>query len=529
MTDPLLALIGQVQNHGVPDLPDAVECAKHSYATETNFVPQILPAEPYTLRPYQLAAVEHVLRFRRGFLGQEPGLGKSIMALTAMVNIAKRPIIIHPPSVLYTWKGELEKFFPNLTVHFVQGRKREAIPEADVILVPDSVLSYRVDDLISWQPDFVAIDEAQRFKNEGAGRTQAAFKLQQYLESVDGIILPMSGTPARNEVTELWALMKVWGYLDYINYGNQRKDSWIKRWTHYETVVNEFPIKGEFNDDGSQKYRTVYTTVPGEPKDTLNLHQRMREAGLIRVERKDVLKDLPAKVHLERFVKPDPALLEEYRYIENNFAEWYDEKKGEGSAAKLEEETLAMLLTGELARRSGMAKLNSSIEYILSLLDEVEKVVVMAENQAVTKGLHEGLQAAGIESVIYTGMQSQKQKANAMDSFRDGSARVLVGNNTAAGVGLNMQIAHNLVFVQLPWSPSDFTQSSDRIYRMDQTNRCVIHILLCEHTFDETMAQVVARKAAETTAVNAGINVQSDRKQSIASIYNEITRRTSRV
>ena len=54
------------------------------------------------------------------------------------------------------------------------GDGTRSAPDADVLLVPDSVvLSKRAHDIIEWGPTALVVDEVQRFKSPRAGRTRA--------------------------------------------------------------------------------------------------------------------------------------------------------------------------------------------------------------------------------------------------------------------------------------------------------------------------------------------------------------------
>lgn len=74
----------------------------------------------------------------------------------------------------------------------------------------------------------------------------------------------------------------------------------------------------------------------------------------------------------------------------------------------------------------------------------------------------------------------------------------------SAGTGLNLENSANLVFIQLPWSPSEFEQASDRIYRVTQERECTIHTLFTAGTVEEHVMEVLNKKAIVTNAINAG-------------------------
>ena len=68
----LMNLLGDINEKAKPKVLDD-GFLPYSNKGETDFIPDILP-EQITLRGYQMAAVETILKFRRGILGFSPGI-----------------------------------------------------------------------------------------------------------------------------------------------------------------------------------------------------------------------------------------------------------------------------------------------------------------------------------------------------------------------------------------------------------------------------------------------------------------------
>lgn len=449
-----------------------------------------LPIAPQgmTLYGYQAAAVETILLHKRAVLGFDPGMGKTPVALAAIAALAQqgqRTLVVVPPSLrVDPWQREAARQYPNLRVAVVTGQKAAALPDVDMVVMGDSVLTHRAEDIAAWRPDALFIDEAQRHKNHTAKRAVAALAIADAVRRRSGTVVLLSGTLAVNNAAEVYSTARIGGFVKELA-GTDRWKDYMSRW-----CVTEQVWTGQ---------RMV--TVPVSAKDPEGLHEALRRSAYVRVERDEVL-DMPEKIWVPRSLELNGAMAK-YRTMERNFLAWVAEAKGDAAylkACKAEAITKLMALWQE----AGVAKIKAAAEYIESLVQQGEQVVVMAWHQSVVEGLTEVLSAAGILSAKVVGGMSSEAKAKAQDIFRKGQAQVLIGNITAAGTGLNLDVASHLVFVQLPWSGGDLIQASDRIYRVTQRNTCTIHVLNALGTVDEHLYGVLANKLATVDVVNSG-------------------------
>lgn len=105
------------------------------------------------------------------------------------------------------------------------------------------------------------------------------------------------------------------------------------------------------------------------------------------------------------------------------------------------------------------------------------------------------------DSVEVVGSDSPEQKAAAIEAFQDGKHRVLVTKCSIGGYGLNLQNAHNQVFVGLSYSWEEWYQAIRRCYRFGQQHPVNIHVVLTEaerEVFDTIMSkEAVAKDMSE--------------------------------
>lgn len=478
-------------------------------APSDGFFPQaIVPATkvPYG---YQWAAVETALTFGRVIIGFEPGMGKTLVAMTAAANLAaqgRKVLVVCPPSLrIDPWDREFALEFPHLNVTTVTGRKEAAIdPDADVAIMGDAVLAARKSDIIEWGATVFIADEAHRYKSTKAQRSKALQELVDDAETAtrvdpeghpSAVVMLLTGTLAMNRPDEIYQPSRITGK------GTTKAISGADSYTSF---VRRWCIQNEFRVGGRKIFQTVGCVDPE------GLHNRLRSTVYLRTRREDVL-DMPEKVWAVRGLTLTAELIT-YRNMERSFISWVAEQMG-AAAAERAQKGEAIVKLQKLWEEAAKAKVGAAAEYVFDLVEQGERVVVMGHHSASIAAFHaamrehkvrDGIRSRPVRCVEVVGGMTDRQKVEAQDVFRAGRAEVLIGNIDAAGVGLNLEAACHLVFIQLPWAPGSMVQAADRIYRLTQQRDCTIHVLNALDTVDERMYLQLQAKAQVTDRINAG-------------------------
>ena len=71
----------------------------------------------------------------------------------------------------------------------------------------------------------------------------------------------------------------------------------------------------------------------------------------------------------------------------------------------------------------------------------------------------------------------------------------MVCSLTAAGVGLNLQVASNIVLAELSWTDAEQTQAIDRIHRIGQDEPVTAWRIIAAQTIDTRIAELIDSKA----------------------------------
>jgi hypothetical protein len=476
-----------------------------------------LPMNPRTGKqlfpfPYQVVGIAFAkLTGYRALFGDAPGLGKTIQALGSIVVDPEEllpAVIVAPASVLLKWRDEISGnpstgkvgWLPHVPVHVLKAGG-QALPPAGwkgIILTTWSLLGKYVAPLAAWGVKLFVGDESHYVKEPEAARSQAAFALAEQVPHV----LLLSGTALKNNVIELHHQLSM---LDAETFGARGDFG-----DQYTNVVNKSIGRG----------RTVKQFTGTRNEDGL---RKLLSCISVRRLKSDVLKDLPAKQRVMQPIELTDDDIREYNKVVKDFEPWlYDNKRRAVLAriaareaadptyerptdaeidGEVEEEVSRTLRNeplvkvGYLRRAMGAAKVPAAIEFISSLVEQGEPVVVFAEHHHVVRAIEDGLRSEGIRFTTIGGADSvsSEERNRRVNDFQAGKYDVFIGTQ-AAKEGLDLFRASNTVFVERFWTPADEEQAEDRIHRIGQTRGAVIWYLYAPDTIDQIMNDAIERK-----------------------------------
>ena len=421
------------------------------------------------LRPFTAASPGRGVLF-----GDEMGLGKTLQGI-AIVNLMPEVhtvIIEVPASLKINWRNEIGRWLArSFQVTILEGTKPiaglvEHIASRDhdvrIIVVNYDILHAWVPELSKVRWDLRMRDEAHKLKNPKARRTIAAMAI------VPSYKIDITGTPIPNVVMEGYTLFRD---LDPVEFGNERQ--FRGRYGYNKTNLGE-------------------------------LQQRLRSTILIRRLKRDVLKELPAKlrqvIEMPVTAATRAVLAAELASLSNHEIQ-LQMLKAAVELAKVSESQeqydAAVLALAEGARvaftemalvrhATAVAKLPDVIRHVESILEESDgKVIIFAYHRDVMETLRAHFNAAR----IWGGMSGEAKQAE-VDRFQsDESCRVFVGQYEAAGVGITLTAARFVVCAELEWVPGNMSQAEDRAHRIGQEERVLIQHMVLEGSLDATMAR----------------------------------------
>ena len=149
-----------------------------------------------------------------------------------------------------------------------------------------------------------------------------------------------------------------------------------------------------------------------------------------------------------------------------------------------------------MMRHIGQAKAELAADYAAQLARSTGKVVFFAKHIDVMDAAEEAFARQGVRFSSIRGDQTPKARQANIDAFvNDPDVAVAVCSLTAAGVGLNLQVASNIVLAELSWTNAEQTQAIDRSHRIGQAEPVTAWRIIAAQTIDTRIAELIDSKA----------------------------------
>jgi len=444
----------------------------------------VLPSLNMSLYDYQIEAFEWAVSKKQSYLALDMGLGKTAIAIAVASAIVeqerKKVLIVVPPSLVWNWVSEISKFNPNLKTAVLRGQSVHILPDADVYIIGNAVLTHWSVALMG-EIDAIIVDEAHFFKNPSK-RTKALISISNYLPS-DAVKVLMSGTPAPNGRN-----IELVSQIDFLG---------SKAWTGIGGIGHFYQHYAPWSG------KTVNGRKVGRVStNDLDLKNRMHGSFMFRRKRDEVI-DLPTKFRATIALEGSGHAVQDYMDVHNDLIAWLESINRNTTGA---ERAYALVQLGYLRKHVGRAKTNAIIKHVSEILDnEPGGMFIVAEHVDTMNALTAGLFKYN-PCEVRGGMSDGAKKA-AVNDFNSGASRVMVGQIISAGTGLTLTgngVNQNYrgVIAQLPWNPASLKQAEDRLHRISQTVDVHITIPLCHiegcETIDERLWSVLEEKAFST-------------------------------
>jgi SWI/SNF-related matrix-associated actin-dependent regulator 1 of chromatin subfamily A len=445
-----------------------------------------------TLLPYQRAGVEYASKARRCFIADEMGLGKTIQAIATLEYVwdSYPAVVVCPPSLVLNWKAEWNRWLPHRKVEVITNRKDIPEPRSyDVLVVGYSNISH-------WEKQLLAhrsyvFDESHYAKSPTAQRTKSAIKMAKSADK-NGIVLCLTGTPVTNRPAEYASQLDIIGKLK--EFGGL--------WGFYRRYCSAFQDKfGQWNISGHSHL------------DELN--DRLRGTCYIRRTKSQVLTELPPVIHSPLVVEGTDAGLKEYRKAEQDIIKYITERAKEiaielgespysaGVIAKIKAESNEHLVKLSVLRRlSAKAKMPLVEEWVKERVENGKKVVIAAHHRDIVDELARkfgNLRIQGGMSVE----EVEAQKARFQNEPVE-TAPVIVLSIQAAKTGHTLTSAQDILFAELPWTPSDLDQTFSRLHRIGQKGSVTATYMLTDGTIDQEIYALIEKKRKVVNAATEG-------------------------
>jgi SNF2 family DNA or RNA helicase len=259
--------------------------------------------------------------------------------------------------------------------------------------------------------------------------------------------------------------------------------------------------------------------TPADPDFYPAARQAVIDLGIVRRRKTDVAADIPARRIADMPVELEGALGDSIRAAERALARRLVKRYDSALAARSKGEVVvgidhalvrqvagwerqdAQESTGgenvfHLMRRIGEAKAVLAADYAAQLSHNVGKVVFFAKHIDVMDAAEQTFERRGIGYSSIRGDQTSRVRQRNIDAFvQDDDVAIAVCSLTAAGVGLNLQVASNVVLAELSWTAAEQTQAIDRVHRIGQDQPVTAWRIIAAQTIDARVAELIDSKA----------------------------------
>ena len=470
--------------------------------------------------PHQSRFLESVRVGHRSFLlADEPGLGKTAQSVLAASVANAYPLLAVVPNVVkMNWAREVERWTPQRRATVIHGDGGQVDAFADVFIVNYEVLDRHLSWLGSLGLRGMVVDEAHFIKNLTSQRSQNVLALGARIrEQVrNPLMLALTGTPLINDVEDFDA---IWRFLG---------------WTNGEKPGPELMEKLD---------ATGFT--PADKAFYPEARDAVISMGIVRRKKKDVAADLPDKLIADLPVELDDEYGRSIRAAERELGERLAAKyrriiEARGDKVlygEVDEDIVRLVAHGELeeskaqgagaqgagadnvftmVRKIGQAKALLAADYAVQLQRSVGKVVFFAKHIDVMDAAEAHFAQAGLRTVSIRGDQTTPARQQAIDAFNeDPGVAIAVCSLTAAGVGLNMQAASNVVLAELSWTAAEQTQAIDRVHRIGQDEPVTAWRIIAAHTIDTKIAELIDSKQSLAARALDGAQIDATSSDSV--------------
>ena len=490
-------------------------------------------------KPWQIPGAAFLVAQKNVLLADQPGLGKTIQALAAVIELdIHGPILVVAPrtAVNVTWPEEIAQWLgPNERVTVINSAMKPAERRYKIRTVAARAKHGKYRDWVICGPNYLRIradlddygnylrdakgDKIVRVVNEGipellmiawhavivdechqtlAGATgnlknQSAQRrgLGALKVAPGGVRIAMSGTPFRGKTENLWGVLN---FLEPDKYTSYWK--WIRR--HFGVRDNYAPfgpavVKGDKILDDKRFFNEL-------------------KPIMVRRTKSEVEKDLPPKTyggtHLDPMDTNSPVAVwlpmsteqtKQYKEIEQQAIITLDLLGDELTINGIFAELIRckQVANACLERKDATSvkpampsnKIDWVIDFLQERIDAGTKTIVASQFTQFIDMLSSELHSQKVKHYVFTGKTSDKERARIKSEFQSPTGEMVILLNTkSGGVSLTLDAADDVIVCDQTWIPDDQEQVEDRAHRISRHHNVTVWNLASLGTIDEDIA-----------------------------------------
>ena len=423
------------------------------------------------LQPYQQRMIDLAKTIPSMGLFMEPGLGKTVTALTIVAEqFQGKTLVIAPKRVAENvWSEEITKWshLAKLKLSKVLGTPSQRLAalkqNSHIYVVNLENLVWLLETGMKFNN--LVIDESSRFKDPSTKRFKA---LKKHLKSFQRKLI-LTGTPSPQGISDLWAQC---GILDL--------------GARLETSLTKFRDKYMLPDQMNRHTRVVYSWKP-KPQAVEQIQEKISDI-CFSLKAEDYLK-MPACQKITHDLEMSKQEVNQYETLKKELVLDIQDQAITAPTAAVLAGKLLQFTSGALYTEEGdwLPTNNAKLEFLESLLEESTTPTLIFYHFK-----------HSLERIKAAFPKAQVLDDSNMQAWRDGRVPILLAHPQSGGIGLNLQCnageTAQTVWFDLPWSSENYIQANARIYRQGQTKPVIVHHLCVDKSIDDQVMQVLGGK-----------------------------------
>lgn len=431
---------------------------------------------------YQEHCINKIVEIPKLGLFLDMGLGKTVTTLTAVKELkynrfqVRKVLVIAPKKVAEgTWSKEKDKWEHTkmLRVSLILGSQAKRIralnTPADIYIINRENVVWLVDYYRNdWPFDMVVVDESSSFKSHKAKRFKALASAGPHIERM----VELTGTPSPNGLEDLWAQIFL------LDQGERLG----KRYTQF---------RERYFDPGNRGNNIVYN-YEAKPGSEESILEKISDI-CISMKAEDYLQ-LPDVTYHEIPVEMDAKSQKAYVELERKMVLELPEDEEDisvTSAAALSNKLLQLANGAVYDEDHEVHEVhNCKLEAFTELIESLQgkPVLVFYNFQHDKSRILEVLKKSTLRVRELKTTQDE-------DDWNSRQIDILLAHPASAAYGLNLQEGGNhVIWFGLTWNYELYTQANKRLHRQGQTEKVIIHHLICSGTRDEDVMQALGKK-----------------------------------
>lgn len=432
-----------------------------------------------------------------------------------------RAVVVCPKALCFNWEREFKKFFNDcINIHIEVMNKGDtksldqmakairSISMVKILIVPYDSVPVMLKQLTIFKPTYLAFDECHYLKNSETKRWKACNALAE----VSGMRRILTGTPAPNNIVDLWAQFQILrpGILGYNTVSGFKKAYCVIE----QDATGRDKIVGVKNIDRLRENMARVSFIV-KKEECLDLPEKMYDT--IALDMPDSVRAMYDQIVSDFFTQLDTNLEVSTEYIIVQMLKLSQVCAGFVIAKEFTSEGVDSVDSEEDGWKSKTILLPGADYKMDVMCDEAEEVVqdgkliIWSRFKVASDMIKAKLASRGIRAELFNGSTKDADRIRIVDEFNTADdLRVIIANQKSGGVGLNLlgtktAPSHTAFFFSNDFSYGNRLQAEDRQHRIGQTNKVLYKDFVYKNSIEQYIAmKLQGKKDIENMVKNMG-------------------------